>query len=58
MERALGADGFGPAHVFKQSRYVRLERSAGLLEEDFVVMWEADNDQLTSVQGSYGLTGP
>ena len=58
MERALSQEGFGPAYAFKNSRYVRLDRSTGLLEESFTVLWEADGDRMTTVHGSYGLTGP
>lgn len=59
MERVLFEDGFGPAKPFEHSRYVRLDRPTGfLLEEGFTVVWEANDDKLTRVVGSYGLTGP
>ncbi len=58
MEQALFDEGFGAAHAFKSSRYVRLDRSTGLLlEESFVMLWEADGDKLSIVRGTYYLTG-
>ena len=59
MEGELTREGFGAICDYRSSRYVRLERSAGLLEETLVVTWIPDREgKLTTVEGYYGLTGP